>query len=82
MDKIFKTLCNTDNLVVFLSIAIICGNVAYVIAKTLEIPLSQIFHSTAVGSGIAALTILTVATLSRTLHQKKKKAIFAEKLEN
>lgn len=83
MDKKIKSLCTTDDLIVIFSIAIICGNIGFIIAKTLEISPGQMFNSAAIGSGIAALSVLTVATIARVLSQKKKKiAIYTEKLEN
>lgn len=83
MYKKIKRLCNVDDIIVFLSITVICGNIGFVIAKTLEISLSQIINSAAIGSGVVALTVLAVAAITRVLDLRKEKvAIFTEKLEN
>jgi asparagine N-glycosylation enzyme membrane subunit Stt3 len=83
MNKRLNFLSDFDTLIAFVSVIIICANIVYVIANTLEIPLSQIVNSAVICSGIVALIVLALAAITRVLDLKKDNiATYTAKLEN
>ena len=83
MNKRFSCFKESDSIIACLSLVIICANVGYVFADRLDIPLSQIIHSTVVGLAIAALTVLAVVAITRILDIKRANiATYSEKLKH